>query len=65
MNFCVIEGVQEQFVSTENLKQLFNDLTVRTGFMKRMKYQGFSSYGSSIFPKLSGTYECELNQVFL
>jgi len=58
-------SLQEHFASSENLKQLFNDLTVRTGFMKGLKYPGFSSYGSSIFPKFSGTYECELNPVFL
>jgi hypothetical protein len=58
-------SLQEHTISTEKLKYLFNDLTVRTGFMKGLKYPGFSSYGSSIFPKLSGTYEGELNQVFL
>lgn len=58
-------SLQEHSTSTEKLKQLFKDLTVRTGFMEGLKYPSFSSYGSSIFPKLSGTYECELNQVFL
>ena len=32
--------------------------------MKGLKYPGFSSYGSSIFPKLSGTYESELTDLF-
>ena len=33
--------------------------------MKGLKYPGFSSFGSSIYPKLSGTYESELTDVFL
>ncbi|WP_164972824.1 methyltransferase domain-containing protein [Lacibacter luteus] len=32
--------------------------------MKGLKYPGFASYGSSIFPKLSGTYESELADIF-
>ena len=57
-------SLQEHANSTEKLQKLFRDLTVRTGFMKGLKYPDFSSYGSSIFPKLSGTYENELIDVF-
>ncbi len=55
----------EHSESSENLKKKFFDLTVRKGFMKGLKYPGFSSFGSSIFPKLSGTYESELTDIFL
>lgn len=58
-------SLQEHEASAEKLQKLFSDLTVRTGFMKGLKYPGFSSYGSSIFPKLSGTYESELTDVFI
>jgi SAM-dependent methyltransferase len=58
-------SLQEHAESAKELKKLFSDLTVRTGFMKGLKYPGFSSYGSSIFPKLSGTYESELIDVLL
>ena len=49
-------SLQDHAASVEKLQKLFSDLTVRSGFMQGLKYSGFSSYGSSIFPKLSGTY---------
>ena len=58
-------SLQEHAQSAKKLQELFSDLTVRTGFMKGLKYPGFSSFGSSIFPKLSGTYESELTDAFL
>jgi protein-tyrosine-phosphatase len=58
-------SLQEHAQSEKKLQELFSDLTVRTGFIKGLKYPGFSSFGSSIFPKLSGTYESELTDTFL
>jgi hypothetical protein len=36
------------------------DLSVKNGPFKGLKYPEFSSYGSSIYPKIIGTYEMEL-----
>lgn len=58
-------SLQEHSASTEKLQNLFNDLTVRAGFMKGLKYTSFLSHGSSIFPKLAGTYESELTDILL
>ena len=44
-------------------KVFLNNITVRHGFFKGMKYPYFQSYGSTIFPKLLGTYEKELTEV--
>jgi len=57
-------SLKEHSESDKKLKFLLGDLTVRDGFMKGLKYPEFKSYGSSIFPKLTGTYENELNQTF-
>jgi hypothetical protein len=51
-------------VAEQRLIIHFNDLVVRDGFFKGLKYSGFNSFGSSLFPKLSGTYENELIPVF-
>jgi hypothetical protein len=51
-------------IAEETLISHFNDLVVRDGFFKGLKYPGFNSFGSSLFPKLSGTYENELIPVF-
>lgn len=58
-------SLQEHAQSEKKLQELFSDLMVRTGFMKGLKYPNFSSFGSYIFPKLSGTYESELTDAFL
>lgn len=58
-------SLYEHSLSQKKLEQQFNDLTVQAGFMKGLKYPSFSSFGSSIFPKLSGTYESELIDEFL
>lgn len=42
------------------LKIIFKDKKVRNGFFKNLKYPSFESAGSSIIPKLLGSYECEL-----
>jgi hypothetical protein len=44
----------------DSLQFVFQDLSIRAGFFKGMKYVGFSSVGSSLFPKLAGSYENEL-----
>ncbi len=58
-------SLQEHAQSEKKLQDQFSDLIVRTGLMKGLKYPGFLSFGSSIYPKLSGTYENELTDVFL
>jgi hypothetical protein len=47
-------------VAETRLKVKFADLTVVKGYFKGLKYPGFTSFGSSLFPKLSGNYESEL-----
>lgn len=47
-----------------NLFAFFDDKVVRQGFFKGLKYLNFESFGSSIFPKLLGSYEIELMPVF-
>jgi len=44
----------------QTLIKYFNDLMVKDGFFVGLKYPGFNSFGSSLFPKLSGSYESEL-----
>lgn len=46
-----------------NLDSVFNDLIVKNGPFKGMKYPDFISCGSSIYPKLLGFYEPELNDI--
>lgn len=46
------------------LDNVFSDLTVKNGPFKGMKYPGFMSCGSSIYPKLLGYYEPELDSIF-
>ena len=50
--------------ATQILKEYFKDLTVKLGYFKGLKYPSFSSFGSSLFPKLSGSYESELFPFF-
>jgi 2-polyprenyl-3-methyl-5-hydroxy-6-metoxy-1,4-benzoquinol methylase len=47
---------------TERMKLRFRDLTVQYGPFKGMKYAHFVSHGSALFPKLLGSYECELHE---
>jgi len=51
-------------IAKNTLITYFNDLVVRDVFFKGLKYSGFNSFGSSLFPKLSGTYVNELIHVF-
>ena len=50
----------EHEVAEARLKAKFADLTIIKGYFKGLKYPGFISFGSSLFPKLSGNYESEL-----
>lgn len=43
-------------------RELFPDLTVLTGPFRGMKYPSPRSFGSSLLPKLLGSYESELHQ---
>ena len=47
----------------KRIKEMFSDLTVRHGFFKGMVYPAYESHGSSLFPKLLGSYESELTEV--
>ncbi len=53
-------SLYEHKIAEEKLKKIFSDLTVRSGLFKGLKYPEFTSFGSSLFPKLSGSYESEL-----
>ena len=54
----------EQLQAEKKLLAFFEDKIVRNGFFKGMKYVTFKSAGSSLFPKLLGSYEIELLPVF-
>jgi hypothetical protein len=47
----------------QRVKSLFSDLTVRNGFFRGLKYPSAESHGSSLYPKLLGSYESELTNV--
>lgn len=55
----------ERNSAENNLRSWFSDMTVKSGYFKRLKYNSFTSSGSSLFPKLLGSYESELHPVFL
>ena len=46
-----------------SLFAFYEDKVVRNGFFKGLKYFSFETIGSSIFPKLLGSYEIELMPV--
>lgn len=57
-----IEKRNEEYRKKEELLKLrFSDLTVQNGPFKGMRYPAFIAHGSSMFPKLLGTYESELH----
>jgi hypothetical protein len=58
------KSCQDHLKAEQVLITYFKDLVVTDGFFKGLKYPGFSSFGSSLFPKLSGTYENELKPIF-
>lgn len=53
----------EHVLSEQRLQKQFTDLTVRSGYFKGLKYTGYVSVGSALFPKLTGSYENELMPV--
>jgi tRNA G37 N-methylase Trm5 len=54
----------EHILSEQRLQKHFAEPVVRSGYFAGLKYTGFVSIGSALFPKLSGTYESELTSVF-
>jgi hypothetical protein len=44
-----------------NLVELLGEPVVKNGPFRGMKYPAFASFGSAIFPKIIGSYECELH----
>ena len=50
--------------AVNKLEMYFEDKVVCSGFFKGLKYLNFNSVGSSIFPKLLGSYEMELIPIF-
>ncbi len=56
---AVIESAQRQMVA-----QYAADLTVKRGLFQGMKYPQAYSHGSTLVPKLLGTYEAELEPTF-
>lgn len=57
-------SVYEHGKAEEELKHFFSHKVVQTGFFAGLKYPSFQSVGSSIFPKILGSYEAELHHVF-
>lgn len=60
----IIERQKTEQIINSKLKSKFKDLTVQNGVFKGLKYPNFYSHGSSLYSKLLGTYENELNPVF-
>lgn len=57
-------SLYEHELSERRLSVLFSDLTVRKGYFEGLKYAGYGCFGSSLYPKLCGSYESELTDVF-
>lgn len=58
----VIEQKRRELITKEKrLKEKFADLRVRFGPFTGMRYPDFIAKGSAMYPKLLGSYECELN----
>jgi precorrin-6B methylase 2 len=53
------DGLQMQILR----EQLFPDLTVANGPFKKLRYPSAQSVGSTLLPKLNGSYESELHPV--
>lgn len=58
-----IRSGYEHGQADKKLQQFFSDTTVRNGFFKGLKYGSTHSVGSSLYPKLLGSYEAELTDV--
>lgn len=46
-----------------NIKSIFSDRIVKNGPFKGLKYPSNESFGSSLYPKLLGSYENEINEI--
>lgn len=57
-------SLYEHINATKELEKAFSDRMVRSGFFKGLRYPSFQSVGSSLPPKLLGSYEVELHPVF-
>lgn len=57
------KGREVQQNKEKRIKEKFADLTVRHGFFKGMTYFPYESHGSSLYPKLLGSYESELSEI--
>ena len=55
----------EHTIADKRLSIYLADKTVQNGFFKGLKYPSFKSYGSSVYPKLIGSYESELYATLL
>lgn len=53
------EGKQQEH--DHGLARLLGEPVVKNGPFRGMKYPAFASFGSAIFPKIIGSYECELH----
>lgn len=51
---------QKEKEHLNKLKEIYKDLLIRRGPFQNMKYFGFISTGSELFPKLIGVYEQEI-----
>jgi len=59
--------LREQVIKEKKQKVIdfhFKDLLIKDGIFKGIKYPKLISSGSAIYPKLLGSYECELTKVF-
>lgn len=57
------KSLYERELAVIKLKSIFKSLMVTRGPFKGMVYPSFESVGSSIFPKLLGSYESELHPI--
>lgn len=67
---CVVLYERHKFecdrilASNPNILKIFKELKVLNGPFKGLKYPNIEAYGSAVFPKLLGSYEIELKQIF-
>jgi hypothetical protein len=57
----VVKKEESRQEHNNSLVKLLGEPVVKNGPFKGMKYPAFTSFGSSIFPKVIGSYECELH----
>lgn len=59
----LVEQQRSLSYSEDEIKRIFKDLVVKNGPFAGMRYPDFDSCGSTLYPKLLGSYENELNDV--